>query len=489
MTVSTIFFTDLKGNTLLTRNYRGDIPSTAAIEAFPMLLVNAQQKSTSVPPCLHHNGISYMFVTHNDVYVLGLSKQNSDAASVLFFLQKIVDTLTEYFKQVSEETIRDNFVLIYELLDEMMDFGHPQISDYKVLQEYITQDSHPATAEASSIVTSSVSWRPEGIYYKKNELFLDVIESVEFLLNSTGNIIRNEVHGKVQVNAYLSGMPRLKLGLNDIDKKLIEQEKQSNPDGIDVDPLAPKFTDKALSAAQKRQRRKIGGKQVHLQDIKFHQCVELDQFENDRTITFIPPDGKFELLTYRVEDVYSKPLFSINATVDLKGRSRVIINVTAKSQFRRRSTASLVEIAIPVPPDADSPRFKTTAGSVIYAPEMNAVVWKLKDFPGGQEYSMKAQVQLSSISSEMEEEQDDLVTSGATTVDSTTAFRNATINRIKNQPISVKFEIPYFALSGLQVRYLKVDEPRLQYQAMPWVRYMTKSGQEFSIRMPPKNVF
>lgn len=474
----------------MARNYRGDVPIASAIEAFPMILVDAQQTSTAIPPCIHHKGISYMFVSHNDIYVLGLSKQNSNAISTLYFLQQIVSTLNQYFKRLTEETIRDNFVIIYELLDEMMDFGHPQISDYKVLQEYITQDSHPL-AEASSVVTSAVSWRPEGIYYKKNELFLDVVESIDFLLGADGKVIRNEVLGKIQVNAYLSGMPQLKLGLNDIDKKLIEEEKNSHPDGeANNNPLAMKFTEEALAAAQKKQKRKTGSKQVHLKDIRFHQCVELEQFENDRAITFIPPDGKFELLSYRASDISTRPLFDINATIDLKGRSRVVINVTAKSQFRKRLTATHVEIAIPVPRDADSPRFKTSAGTVIYAPEMNAVVWKLKDFPGGQEYKMKAQVQLSSVASGgYDEGEDDVVTSGATTADSGTAFRTATINRIKNQPINVKFEIPYHAMSGLQVRYLKVEEPRLQYQALPWVRYLTKSGEEFSMRMPPNNVF
>lgn len=43
--------------------------------------------------------------------------------------------LTEYFKEVEEESIRDNFVIIYELLDEMMDFGHPQTTESKILQE------------------------------------------------------------------------------------------------------------------------------------------------------------------------------------------------------------------------------------------------------------------------------------------------------------------------------------------------------------------
>jgi len=36
----------------------------------------------------------------------------------------------------------------------------------------------------------------------------------------------------------------------------------------------------------------------------------------------------------------------------------LFVFLQAKSQFKRRSTANNVEIHIPVPPDADSPKFK-----------------------------------------------------------------------------------------------------------------------------------
>jgi len=59
---------------------------------------------------------------------------------ILLFLHKIVEVFTEYFKELEEESIRDNFVVIYELLDEMMDFGYPQTTESKILQEYVLQE-------------------------------------------------------------------------------------------------------------------------------------------------------------------------------------------------------------------------------------------------------------------------------------------------------------------------------------------------------------
>lgn len=48
------------------------------------------------------------------------------------------------------------------------------------------------------------------------------------------------------------------------------------------------------------QGRSNKGKAVDLEDIKFHQCVRLARFDNDRTISFIPPDGAFDLMSYRL---------------------------------------------------------------------------------------------------------------------------------------------------------------------------------------------
>lgn len=52
------------------------------------------------------------------------------------------------------------------------------------MNRYITQESHKLEIQARPpmAVTNAVSWRTEGIRYRKNEVFLDVIESVNLLV-------------------------------------------------------------------------------------------------------------------------------------------------------------------------------------------------------------------------------------------------------------------------------------------------------------------
>lgn len=42
------------------------------------------------------------------------------------------------------------------------------------------------------------------------------------------------------------------------------------------------------------------GKTIEMEDVNFHQCVKLSRFETDHTISFVPPDGEFDLMTYRL---------------------------------------------------------------------------------------------------------------------------------------------------------------------------------------------
>jgi len=339
----------------------------SAVDKFPILLSDAEEESSAVPPCFSDEGINYLYIRHNNLYLLALTKRNSNAAEILLFLHKIVEVFTEYFKELEEESIRDNFVIIYELLDEMMDFGHPQTTESKILQEYITQESHKLEVQARPpiAVTNAVSWRSEGIRYRKNEVFLDVVESLNLLVSSTGSVLRSEILGAVKMKCYLSGMPELRLGLND----------------------------KAMFETTGRATR---GKAVEMEDVKFHQCVRLSRFENDRTISFIPPDGEFELMSYRL-NTQVKPLIWVECIVENHSGSRIEYMLKAKAQFKRRSTANNVEISIPVPEDADTPRFRTNIGSVHYAPEQSAIVWKIKQFGGGKEFLMRAELGLPSV--------------------------------------------------------------------------------------------
>src|SRR5690606_8993558 len=77
-------------------------------------------------------------------------------------------------------------------------------------------------------------------------------------------------------------------------------------------------------------------KAIDLDDVTFHQCVKLGKFDNDRTISFIPPDGEFDLMKYRVQNAIVPPFRLISPTVRELGKTRLEVQVTVKSVFNSR---------------------------------------------------------------------------------------------------------------------------------------------------------
>lgn len=179
---------------------------------------------------------------HENLYIVAVTKWNTNAALVFEFCYRMVNIGRGYFGKFDEEAVKNNFVLIYELLDgihtkhtvalhalpknnfsvEILDFGYPQNSETDTLKMYITTEgvkSEKAMVEESSRITiqatGAISWRRNDIKYRKNEAFIDVIESVNLLISNTGTILRGDVSGQILMRAYLSGTPECKFGLND----------------------------------------------------------------------------------------------------------------------------------------------------------------------------------------------------------------------------------------------------------------------------------
>jgi len=380
--------------------------------------------------------------------------------------------LKNYFNEVDEESVKDNFVTIYELLDECMDFGLPQTTESDLLKDFIkvegaikidkleriqwekgfmhvvqtlSEVGRQTTKEflqqqlvgsksddtskklmVPQAMTNSVSWRKEGIFYKENKIFLDVIEKINMIVSASGKTVQSEIQGQIKVKCELSGMPELKLGLND----------------------------KVLFEVMKRDLAKA--KTVDLEDVKFHQCVQLTQFKDDRTITFVPPDGEFVLMSYRL-DQRVKPLIMVESHVE-KSSSRIEFTIKAKAQFKSDSTASEVQILIAVPKDCSKPKFSAATGIAKYLPEQDVLCWTITNFQGGKSFTLAATVTLPSMKSD-----DDVQVALKT-------------------PILCKFQIPYYTVSGLQVRYLKIIFKKGDFSALPWVRYYCESDK-FQIRL------
>jgi len=416
-----------KGDIMISRQYRDDV-SRAAADSFRLQVIAAKETGTQAPVKRIEN-CSFLYTRHLNMYFVALTRSNVNPAMVFEYLFQKIRILKAYLgEDFDENSMRNNMTLIYELMDETMDFGYPQNCAVDVLRLYINlgnvkPQNEPEPSQLTSQITGAIDWRREGIKHKKNEVYIDVLESVNLLLSSTGTILRNEVTGQVQMNTKLTGMPECKFGLND---KLV--------------------IDKETSA-----QRKPG---VEIDDCTFHRCVRLGKFDTDRTITFIPPDGEYELMKYRVNDNINLPFRIIPAVQEEANQTKVSINLKVAATFSEQLFATHVVIKIPVPKNTAKAKIKHSFGRAKYEPEQQAIVYRVKRFPGKQECHIQADVDLLP-----------------------TVRPKAWVR----QPITVEFQVPMFTASGVHVRFLRVYD-KSGYTTNRWVRYITKAGS-YQIRI------
>ena len=326
---------------------------------------------------------------------------------------------------------------------EILDFGYPQNTETDTLKMYITTEgvksaianSPTDSSRITMQATGALSWRRSDIKYRKNEAFVDVIEDVNLLMSATGTVLRADVNGQIVMRAYLSGTPECKFGLND--RLLLDNPESSSSNGGKKG---------GISGSGGKATRAAAGS-VTLEDCQFHQCVKLGRFDSDRIISFVPPDGEFELMRYRATENVNLP-FKVQPIVREIGTTKVEYSVAIKANYSAKLFASNVVVRIPTPLNTAQTTERTSQGRAKYEPEHNNIVWKIPRFSGQSEFVLNAEATLTSMTHQ---------------------------KAWSRPPISLSFSILMFTSSGLLVRYLKVFE-KSDYSSVKWVRYMTRAG-------------
>lgn len=423
--IGAVYFLNGRGDVLIQRLYRDGIdPNIAA--SFRAVVLNAVRASTrsgrmdvQAAPVRVIGSNAVLYYRAADVYLLAITKSNSNCMMILQFLAGLVDLIRSYCKgQFSEDVVKGNFVLIYELLDDVLDHGYPQLTDPAIAKSFIyqkgwatekTKRRRAAEAQSSTLqVTGAVGWRKDGLKFKKNEVYLDIVENISGLLSPQGATLRADVQGRLVMKSFLTGMPEIKIGLND-----------------------------------------------RIDDVTFHPCVNLGRYNAEKVVSFIPPDGEFELAKYRVTEGIELP-FKATALLTEQGRTRMDVTVKVRSSFDAKLQSMNNVILIPVPPQTARAQFQLSAGKAKYDPKRGALVWKIKKFSGMTEHTLAANIELIS-----------------------TAKEKAAWSR---PPLSLNFQIPMHNVSGIQIEYMQVWEKN-GYKVDKWVRKSCKSTGDYQIRL------
>lgn len=325
------------------------------------------------------------------LFFVATTKANVSPSLVLEVLERIARVTKDYLGVLNEDSLRKNFVLVYELLDEVIDFGYPQTMSTATLKAYIFNEPYavepallpplgpaalfmqhakrmPATAVTKSVVANESGGR------KREEIFVDVVEKISVTFSSSGYILTSEIDGTIQMKSYLSGNPDIRLALN--------EDLCIGTCGV------PPYGYRSSS----------GGGALILDDCNFHESVRLDTFDVDRTLSLAPLDGEFTVMKYRITQEF-RPPFRINALIEDTGACRAEVILIVRADFPRNIVANSISIQMPLPFYTTRVNFEIEEDSVKQTADFKEankrLEWNLKKIVGGSEHTLRAKLSYS----------------------------------------------------------------------------------------------
>jgi AP-4 complex subunit mu-1 len=427
MSISQLFILSRRGDSIIYRDFRRDIKKSNDIF---FRNVNFYTEEEIAPPLFNVDGINFIYVKTEDLYIAISTLDNASPNYYLEVLDRLMKVVKDHIGDLTEETIRKNFVLIYEIIDEMIDFGYPQLSDTEQVKQFVFTEPVVELKNINTIKeifnknTKSNESAKKSITVtndakSKNEIFVDIIEKVTCLFSRNGTILSSGIDGCIKMKSYLKNSPELRIVLSD-------------------EILVGKTS--------------YGAGRMELSGYNFCQGVRAKDFESQRTLYIVPPEGEFILMNYRINNEFAPPfrLYTIVEESDYKLELRIKL----MANFSSNTKAGNIKITFNAPKETQSvyfnvpKQFKETH-KVDYNQNEHICTWKIPTMMGGSENTLDVKFTLQ--------------------VNKPNLFRK------ELGPIAMAFEIPNFNISHMQIKELKVMANDAKYNAMRWVRMFTKA--------------
>jgi AP-3 complex subunit mu len=317
------------------------------------------ESESEVLPVLPTSRYYMVHVKVKDLWLLALIQRDVSPLQVIEFLYRFADILVDYFDVVSESVIKSNFVTVYELLEEMIDNGIPFNTEPNQLRAMIPPPSfvgnvaHSLTGKSATSAVlpegamSSIPWRRTGASYTANEVYFDIIEEVDAIIDANGMMVSSEVNGRIMSSCHLSGMPDLSMV----------------------------FRNSRI-----------------LDDVSFHPCVRLGRWQQSRVLSFVPPDGNYKLMEYCVRSnvqlpLYVKPQISFH---DGSGKVTILVGTKIGSD----TSVENVRITIPWDKSVVSCTLTSAYGKVEFNELTKVLVWELGRLPAEKNPMLSGSVNL-----------------------------------------------------------------------------------------------
>ncbi|XP_054549632.1 AP-4 complex subunit mu-1 isoform X2 [Talpa occidentalis] len=428
--ISQFFILSSKGDPLIYKDFRGDSGGRDVAELFYRKLMGLPGDES--PVVMHHDDRHFIHIRHSGLYLVATTSENISPFSLLELLSRLATLLGDYCGSLGEGTISRNVALVYELLDEVLDYGYVQTTSTEMLRNFIQTEavvSKPfslfdlssvglfgAETQQSKVAPSSAAGRPvlssRSDQSQKNEVFLDVVERLSVLIASNGSLLKVDVQGELRLKSFLPSGSEIRIGLTE-EFCVGKSELRGYGPGIRVD------------------------------EVSFHSSVHLEEFESHRILRLQPPQGELTVMRYQLSDDLPSPLpFRLFPSVQWdRGSGRLQIYLKLRCDLPPKSLSQ----------ELSSPEQKAELGE-------GALRWDLPRVQGGSQLSGLFQMDVPGPP-------------GPPGQGPSTSTPPLGLG-----PASLSFELPRHTCSGLQVRFLRLSfRPCGNTNPHKWVRHLSHS--------------
>ncbi|XP_060119720.1 AP-4 complex subunit mu-1 [Heteronotia binoei] len=430
-----VFVLSSQGDRLLYRDFRGHGGPDPVGAFFRQATLPGAQAPLGQGP----EGLHFAHVRHAGLYFAATLLPTASPFVALEFLCRLVSLLRDYCGPLDEQTVALNFALIYEVLDELLDYGYVQTTRPEVLKNFIQMEpvvSQPfslldlstvglfgADTQQSKVAPSCAAARPvlplRGEQGVRPEVFLDVVERLSVVVAANGTPMKMDIQGEIRLKTFFPGCSEMRIGLTE------------------------EF------CVGKTELRGYGTA-VRVDECSFHASVQLEEFERSRILRVAPSQGELTLMQYQLaDDIPSALPFHLFPTINHDASGRLQVYLKLRCDLPPKSHAVNVSLHLPVPKAALSlaQELSSPEQTATLQPSTKSVEWVVPRVQGGSQLSALFKLEVPGLS-------------------------RATLRELG--PVNLSFEVPAHTCSGLQVRFLRFTgpQPRLPYR---WVRYVTHS--------------
>jgi len=178
---------------------------------------------------------------------------------------------------------------------------------------------------------SQVPWRRQGVKKTTNEIYIDINEEIDGIIEANGAPTGLKIIGKVIVDCQLSGMPDILLRF---------------------------------------------GYATNIEDVGFHPCVRLKRWDQEKVVSFVPPDGIFTLMTYVVKSNVQLPIFVRPQVLIGDNSGSVNVGVGSKNITGDREINNVI-ITIPFSKFCGGTSLSSKTGLVTFDETTKVCRWKI----------------------------------------------------------------------------------------------------------------